>query len=592
MADLNCDSCWKTPLGSLARVIVLDQFSRCVFRGTKRAFDYDDITASIVKDIVDKNWLVAEYAPIHRLFLGVAIQHSEDMDMQRIGLHIASQVAVGATAAVSDYIANLKGYPHEHFDVIERFHRFPSRNTALVRFSYVYLFFLHVCVCACVREYFLLCISQLDHLHIITIPPPYPPPSLYLTQGRESTSEEILWMLSPQCPAWAKSQLPPRTSPVLQVGVVAFGLSGRVFHAPFILTHPGFHLAAVCERSKNEGEKFAEAHGCTVQTVRSVEELVALGHISVVVICSPIEFHYAQAKQALEAGKHVLVEKAFCATSKQAHDLLLLAREKGLVCMPYQNRRHDSDFLTLRGILKDNSLGDIVDFNGYFNRYSPRIRDGVWKDTVAGSGGNFLSLGSHMIDQAVLLFGSPTRVWADIRCQRKGGVLDDAWEVHLFYESGGDRADSEGLHKGGYRAILKGSLLCVDHKLRYMVHGTKGSWIKRGIDTQEAYLMTGQLPVYRPPDSSTDDSSDYGREDPSQWGVLSVPGSDEVRTPAAVGSYHAIYDDLYQRIVGITDDHALNSTDIDMVPVVVLKVIELAKLSSRTGQVVDFSLDD
>ena len=291
--------------------------------------------------------------------------------------------------------------------------------------------------------------------------------------------------------------------------------------------------------------------------------------------------------------KHVLVEKAFCATSSEAVNLLTFAREKGLVCMPYQNRRFDSDFLTLRRIIAEGNMGDIVEYNGFFNRYSPRIRTGMWKDSVAGSGGNFLSLGSHMIDQAVILFGAPTRVWADIRCQREGGVLDDAWEVHLFYETSSNAtADGEGLHKGGFRAILKGSFLCVDHKIRYMVHGRQGSWVKRGIDQQEAFLMTGRLPAAIPGQGRETDCDDgYGKEDPSQWGELTLAARDGgagqcARTPAEIGSYYKIYDDVYDRVTG---DRGNNG--IDMIPVIVLRVIEIAKRSSLLRQVVSFDME-
>lgn len=131
-ADHNCDDMWKTVTGTLARVILLDQFSRCVYRGTKQAFENDELAAGLVKKIVDDDCLVSEYAPIHRFFLGVAIQHSEDLNMQKIGLHIATQVAIDASDDIKEFFASLKGYPDEHHDVIERFHRFPSRNLALV----------------------------------------------------------------------------------------------------------------------------------------------------------------------------------------------------------------------------------------------------------------------------------------------------------------------------------------------------------------------------------------------------------------------------------------------------------------------------
>ena len=147
---------WQTPHGILARVLLLDQFSRCIYRGTAQAFQYDNITAKLVKDTFEKGWISKEYTPIERFFMGVAIQHAEDIEMQRIGLKIAAEVAAGAPQEIMDFFANLKGYPHEHHDVIEMFGRFPSRNGAL---------------------------------------------------GRQDTDAELQWMQSPDCPAWAKSQL-------------------------------------------------------------------------------------------------------------------------------------------------------------------------------------------------------------------------------------------------------------------------------------------------------------------------------------------------------------------------------------------------
>ena len=216
----------------------------------------------------------------------------------------------------------------------------------------------------------------------------------------------------------------------LRVGLIAFGLSGRVFHAPFILMNPQFELVAVYERSKSEAEVYCAEKGysCStgpVVTLRSIEDLCHRPDIDLVVVCSPIEFHFQHAKIALSAGKHVLVEKAFCGTSQQAKELISLATAQKLICVPYQNRRFDADFATLQRLMSDGSLGDIVEYNGFYNRWSPTVRLYMWKDTVPGSGGNFRSLGSHMIDQAVALFGIPTKIYADIQCQREQGILND-----------------------------------------------------------------------------------------------------------------------------------------------------------------------
>ena len=346
------------------------------------------------------------------------------------------------------------------------------------------------------------------------------------------------------------------------------------------------------ERTKNEADIFTSKHGLnSVVTVRSIDELVERNDIELVVVCSPIEYHYEHALACLTANKHVLVEKAFCSTFDQAKQITKIASEKGLICVPYQNRRYDCDFLTLQELLRKNVLGDIAEYNGFFNRYAANVRVNNWKDTVPGSGGNFLSLGSHMIDQAVVLFGSPQRIYCDIRAQRDGAIVDDCWEVHLYYNSNG--CDAQGLHKGGFRAILKGSLLCHDHSLRYMVHGKEGSWNKHGMDNQEEYLMKDNLPTYEPnpnPTSEAVSAVPYGVEVEANWGKLTRIGigsgnstdSSVIQTPSKRGSYYMIYDEIYSNIVDNTPMHVSSQ-----VPLTVMKIIDLAYISSREGRVVD-----
>lgn len=401
-------------------------------------------------------------------------------------------------------------------------------------------------------------------------------------------------MNSPDCPAWARSQIPEQ---ILRVGIISFGLSGRVFHCPFILTHPKYQLVAVFERSKNEADEYLRQQNIStpIITVRNVHELVDRNDIDLIVICSPIEYHYEHAKLSLLAGKHVLVEKAFCSSSSEAQELLDLASSKNLICMPYQNRRYDSDFRTIRHTIM-NQIGDIVEYNGFYNRFSPSVRN-IWKDTIPNSGGNFLSLGSHMIDQAVVLFGIPTSVWADIRVQRDGGILDDAWEVHLFYENKTINTDERNnridyLNYGGFRAILKGSLLFPNYNLRYMIHGKNGSWIKNGVDIQEAYLMKGNLPNYEASkvtdyeklekyiETSTTQLP-YGCELSNNWGSLTLSNGTQSTIQSLPGSYHLLYDELYNCIV----KKQLPSVD-PYLSVAVLKIIELARESSKTKKVI------
>ena len=265
--------------------------------------------------------------------------------------------------------------------------------------------------------------------------------------------------------------------------------------------------------------------------------------------------------------------------------MISTAESKRLFCAPYQNRRFDSDFLTIKDLLEKKVLGDIVEYNGYYNRWSPSVRSS-WKDTVPGSGGNFLSLGSHMIDQAVALFGIPIRIWADLRCQREGGILDDSWEVHLFY--GCDGEDNSEVHRGGFKAILKGSLLCRNHRIRYMIHGKKGSFIKHGVDPQEAALITGLAPPYISPEVRAGDAphpSPCVLEPVDNWGYLTDAEGLETRVQSKLGSYQFVYDSIYESVVAGSPPFVDGSTAI-----AVMRIIELAKESSRTRSVLPVTI--
>jgi predicted dehydrogenase len=391
---------------------------------------------------------------------------------------------------------------------------------------------------------------------------------------------------------------------VLRVGIIGFGLSGKVFHFPFLLTNPKFTLVAVVERSKNESQQFAIRHNIDIIIYRTVEEICQDSTIDVIVVCSPIAMHYEHAKIALLSGKHVLVEKAFTCDSSQAMELFRLAASLNLVISPYQNRRYDSDFITLQRILP--SLGDIVEYNGYYNRYSPNIRFHSWKDTVPNSGGNMFSLGSHMIDQCVLLFGIPYQIYSDIQCQRINGIIDDNFEIHLYYYMSNSQNNQNNvcctgldekstyIHRNTFHAIVKGSLLTRNHNIRYMVHGRKGSWIKCGVDGQESYLTNcDNLPNYdsfirtkhdmdtylcsrdESKNTSTidmDDNNDdftstlpnvdisnlppnihtneIGYLEPiKQWGKLTNEDGSEMSVVPSIGSYHIFYDQFYDSVL-------------------------------------------
>ena len=342
-------------------------------------------------------------------------------------------------------------------------------------------------------------------------------------------------------------------SRTIQVGLIGFGLSGRYFHAPFLTVNPHFKLAKVVERHRNE----AEAFDSSIQTVRSHEELLADPAIDLIIVGSPNDTHFSYAKAALEAGKHVLIEKPFANSLEQARELLELAKQKGLVAIPYQNRRYDADFLTIQQVLRENQLGDVVEYECRYDRYRPDILDS-WKEKDPEGGGNLFNLGPHLIDQAVALFGVPQAVSGDVRIIRKGGILDDYFDVKLFY------ADK--------RVILKSSMLAVDNSLRYIIHGTKGSFIKHGLDIQEETQRKNILP----------DTPDWGAEPESQYGTLTTPNG-RFTFPSQPGNYHHFYDNLYRAIVGEASQEVAPEQVL-----AVMRIIELAGESGRTKAVLAF----
>ncbi|AHE54887.1 oxidoreductase [Sphingomonas sanxanigenens] len=257
------------------------------------------------------------------------------------------------------------------------------------------------------------------------------------------------------------------------VGLIGYGLAGRAFHAPFVKVTPGLELRAVVSRDS------AKVHaGLPDMTVcPDVPALLARDDIGLVIVASPDDLHAEHALGALAAGKHVLVDKPFATSLADARRIAAAGAAAGRLVAIFQNRRWDADFLTLRRLVADGRLGDVVQFESHFDRWRPQPA-AVWKE--ARTGGAWLDLGPHLVDQALQLFGLPIAVSADIATLREGAPSADYFHVTLKYP---DR-----------RAILHSSKLVADHGLRFAVHGTRGSWIKHGFDPQEAAALQGQVP--------------------------------------------------------------------------------------------------
>jgi predicted dehydrogenase len=343
----------------------------------------------------------------------------------------------------------------------------------------------------------------------------------------------------------------------IKTGIASFGMSGQVFHAPFISAHPQFELTAIVERSKNlSKERYPDA-----RTVRSLDELLAICETELIIINTPDATHYEYAKRALQAGKHVVVEKPFTKTTEEGRELIALAGEKGLMLGVYQNRRWDADFLTVKEIIDNRKIGRVVEFESTFARYRNYIQAGNWKEQ---DGGMTCNLGSHLIDQCVCLFGLPEAVFADIAVLRDGGVVDDYFMIHLLRCAKAPEV----------RITLKASYLMCEPEPRFVVHGTEGSYVKYGVDRQEELLRRGAIPV----------ASDWGVETEDEWGILHTETDGRTvcsRYPSRRGNYAEFYESVYRRLrnrIPLPTDAAA------VLPVISL--IEAAKESNRNKRIV------
>lgn len=325
---------------------------------------------------------------------------------------------------------------------------------------------------------------------------------------------------------------------MIETGLVGFGLGGRAFHAPIIHAVPGLKLAAIVQRS---GDSAREVYP-DMQIVRDLEELLAIKSISLIAIATPNETHFPFAKRCLEAGRHVVVDKPFTNTLAEAQTLVAIAKKHDRLLTVYQDRRFDGDFRTVQDLLAKGSLGKIVRFESTFDRCRPQPRPNSWKEKPAPGSGMFFDLGPHVIDQTLQLFGPPETVLADIRAEREGGVIDDAFDLTFYYA-------------GGLRAILAQSMLAPDPRPHYRIQGTRGVYVKHTLDPQEALLRAGH------PASG----ENWGVEPEKDWGTTALWNGDDVireKVPTRRGDYRDFYAQVRDAIEGhaaapVTHDEAL-----------------------------------
>jgi len=345
-----------------------------------------------------------------------------------------------------------------------------------------------------------------------------------------------------------------------KIGLIGFSIGGQVFHAPFIAGNPSLELYKVTARKPEQRQLLADRYP-NATAVQTVDDIMDDPEVDIVVVATSNDVHFSLAKRALEAGKHVVVEKPFTNTTAEADELIALAKHHGRVLTVHHNARFHSDFKTVKKVLESGRLGPVVNYQARFDRFRNYRRVGQWREEDLPGSGTHYDLGAHLIDQALQLFGMPRSVFADLRKQREGARAVDDFEIILSYPR--------------LKVTLGGQMLAKEPTPRFAIYGWNGCFVKPGLDPQENLLRAGAFPH---------DDENWGREDPSIHGALSLleNGSDIRETvPSERGSGQ----DFYRNLVDVLDGRAELIVKPEQARDVI-RVLELAERSWKEGRVV------
>ncbi|SCY41780.1 Predicted dehydrogenase [Nonlabens sp. Hel1_33_55] len=343
----------------------------------------------------------------------------------------------------------------------------------------------------------------------------------------------------------------------IRTALCSYGMSGHLFHAPFIEANPGFELYAVWERNKDVAVKKYPK----IKTVRNLEDLLMDDSIELIIVNTPNITHFEFAKQIIEAGKHLVIEKPFAVTGNQCHELIELAAKYHVMLSVYHNRRWDSDFKTVQRVYNSGVLGELVDAEFHYDRYESNLSYKTHKEKPTLGVGSLYDLGSHLIDQALVLFGMPASVYGYLDAFRDKSQVADYFDVKLYYKE--------------FVVTLKSSYFVKEPQAAYILNGKNGSFIKSKADIQEAQLQKEIAP----------NTINWGKEPASEQGLLHVlkdgPFKKE-KVPTEVGNYASFYNGIYDSIrnnqpVPVLPEEALN----------VIVVIEAAIKSNQEKKVIN-----
>ena len=337
----------------------------------------------------------------------------------------------------------------------------------------------------------------------------------------------------------------------IKTAILSYGMSGEVFHAPLLEVHSGFDLTTVWQRS---GDK-AKHRYPNIKVVRSLDDVLKDNQTELVIVNTPNETHLDYTKRALEAGKHVVVEKPFTNTIEEAQQLIELSKKVGKVLSVFQSRRWDGGFNTVRQVMEHGMLGPVVEYEAHYDRFRNYIALNTWKEEPAPGSGILYNLGSHMLDQVIVLFGMPQTISAKIGIQRLGGKVDDFYDLRLTYPD--------------LNVIVKSSYLVREPGPQYIIHGVKGSFVKYGIDPQEEALKQGQIPG----------RAGWGLEPEQYWGKLNTEINGlhvEGKIETLPGNYLGYYQNIYECI--------REGKDLAVKPEQAMQVIQLIEIAMKSNK--------
>jgi predicted dehydrogenase len=345
---------------------------------------------------------------------------------------------------------------------------------------------------------------------------------------------------------------------MVRVGVIGFGLAGQAFHAAVIQGVAGMELACILER---HGSRARETYP-SVRVARTLDELLSDKTIRLCVIATPNDSHFELTKACLLAGRDVVVDKPFTPTMAEAQSLVQMAAERKRLITVYQDRRWDGVFRTVRKLADAGTLGKIAEFETRFDRFRLEAKAGAWRERAGQPAAGVLwDLGPHLIDQALVLFGEPQTITSSAFGQRPTSVVDDAFDVCMEYP--------------GLRAMLRARIIAFAPGPHVLIHGTKGTYLKFGMDPQEERLRSGNFP------RGTDWGADWGEEPESAWGTLSLVGQPPTRLRSERGDYRGFYANVRDAIE--------QGAPLDVPPeqaIRVMRALLLAHKSSREARTV------